>query len=195
MNFIQSYTLPVSNSIKRLREQDFALETRDKICIYDDACNIVLFYTESPESKKILNVFKTVAETVAGPSFAACNVLLEKRVAEALMEVANVKDHPFNWMTTRPYPYIVVYRRGYPVNFYDGPADTDILTNFSINVANLQEFHIRNYVLTQNVKNEMWTEYRMKNPYMIGGPAAAPMQLPKTPFIAAVPYNDTKIIF
>jgi len=194
MSFIQSYTLPVSNSIKRLKEQDFALETRDKICIYDDACNIVLFYTETPESKKVLNVFKAVAETVAGPSFAACNVLLEKRISEAFMEIANIKDHPFNWVTTRPYPFIIVYRRGYPVNFYDGPADVSILTNFAVNVANLQEFHIRNYALTQKIKNEMWNEYRMKNPYVIGGPGNEPSKLPRAPYIAAVPYRETRLI-
>lgn len=194
MSFIQTYTLPVSNSIKRLREQDFALETRDKICLYDDACNLVLFYTETPESKKVLNVFKAVAETVAGPSFCACNVLLEKKISEAFMEIANIRDHPFNWAAMRPYPVIIVYRRGYPVNFYDGPADISILTNFAVNIANLQEFHIRNYVLTQKIRNEMWNDYKMKNPYIIGGPGSVEPQKPRVPFIAAIPYRETRLI-
>lgn len=193
MNFLQSYTLPVSNSIKRLRESDFALETRDKICLYDDACNIVYFYTESPDSKRILSVFRTVAESVAGPIFSACNVMLEKNIAAAFMEISNIKDHPFNWATTRPYPFIVVYRHGYPVNFYDGPGDVNIMINFCMNVANMDNFHIRNEALSSKIRNEMWSEYRMKNPLVIGG-VQKPEVISPSFSIPAIPFIEKKEI-
>lgn len=196
MNIIQSYTLPNSTSIKRLRETDFALETRDKICLYEDACTLVLFYTETPESKRILGVLKTVAETVAGPSFACCNVLLEKKVAEAFMEVSFIKEHPFHWATTRSFPLMLVYRKGYPVNFYDGPADVAILTNFAINIACLPEFHNRNISLTQRIRNEMWSEYTMKNPLVLN--SMRQMEAQKQPYriqsLPALPYKETKTI-
>lgn len=165
-----SYTLPTSYAIKRYRESDFAVDTRDKICIYDDNCTLVLFYTESADSKRILSVLKTVAESVVGPSFAACNVMLEKRIAEMFMELNNIKDHPFSWTGTRSFPFILVYRKGYPVNFYDGPADVEILANFSINIACNPNFHSRNFALIEKVKDEMWSKYKEKKPITIGGP-------------------------
>jgi hypothetical protein len=194
MNFLQSYTLPVSSAIKRLRESDFALDTRDKICLYDDACNIVYFYTESPDSKRILGVFKMVAESVAGPTFAACNLMLEKSVATAFMELANIKDHPFNWTTTRPYPFIIVYRKGYPVNFYDGPGDVSIMINFCMNVANLDSFHIRNENLSAKIRNEMWAEYRMRNPIIIDGVKRPQYAIQSVIDIPAIPYSEKKDI-
>ena len=190
---LQSYTLPVSYAVKRLRENDFALETRDKICLYDDACTLVLFYTESPDSKKILNVFKTVAETVAGPLFAACNVLLEKKVAEGFMEISAIRDHPFNWTATRPFPFILIYRRGYPVNFYDGPADIPIFTNFALNIACMPDFHSRNYALTNKVKEEMWTTYYSKNPVALGNAGFA-IGGRNTVSLPAIPYDRIKNI-
>ena len=54
---LQSYTLPSSQNIKKLRETDFALETKDKLCIFNESCVMVLFYDESAESKKLLNIF------------------------------------------------------------------------------------------------------------------------------------------
>jgi hypothetical protein len=190
---LQSYTLPVSYAVKRLRESDFALETRDKICLYDDACTLVLFYTESPDSKKILNVFKTVAETVAGPLFAACNVLLEKKIAEGFMEISAIRDHPFNWTATRAFPFILIYRRGYPVNFYDGPADIPILTNFALNIACMPDFHSRNYALTNKIKEEMWTTYYSKNPIALGNGSFG-IGGRNTVSLPAIPYDRIKNI-
>lgn len=187
MNTIESYTLPTSYAIRRLRESDFALETRDKICLYEDACSLVLFYTESSDSKRILSVFKTVAESTAGPVFAACNVLLEKRVAEGFIELFNIKDHPFSWTGERTFPFILVYRRGYPVMFYDGPADVQILTNFSLNVACNPMYHSRNFPLLQKLKDEMWLDYKIKNPIVLGGPGVAQEVTPYV--LPALPYN------
>ena len=185
---LQSYTLPVSYAIKRLKENDFALETRDKVCLYEDACALVLFYTESIDSKKILNVFKTVAETVTGPVFAACNVLLERRVAECFIEIHNMKDHPFSWIGARQFPSIIIYRRGYPIYFYDGPADVQILTNFALNFVCTPEFNIHNLPLIEKVKAEMWSHYKMKNPLILGGPVNDEENR-KNNVLPAVPYN------
>jgi len=190
---MNSYTLPVSNNIKRLREADFALETRDRICLYDDACNIVLFYDESPVSKKILNIFKVVADTVAGPSFCSCNILLEKQVSQAFMEIASNKDHPFHWVTTRNFPSIIIYKKGYPVNFYDGPADVSILTNFSMNINNLQNFHYYNTDINTKLRNQMWSNYRTSRTFMIGGVPSAPI-IPKSFELPAIPYSKVENI-
>jgi hypothetical protein len=194
MDTLQSYTLPVSQAIKRLRAADFSLETRDKVCLYEDPCTLVLFYTETPESKRILSIFKTVAETVAGPVFAACNVLLENQVAEAFMDVYNIRDHPFSWTGSRPFPFILIYRRGYPVNFYDGPADIPILTNFALNVACSPEFHMSNYSFTEMIRSQMWSNYRERHGIVIGGPGRVTTTQPVAPSLPAVPYNRIRNI-
>jgi hypothetical protein len=163
---MQSFTLPSSYAIKRMREDDFALDTRDKICIFDDNCTLVLFYTESPESKKMLSVFKGAAEATSGVRFGACNVMLERRMAETLTELVVMKDHPFSWCASRPLPVILVYRRGYPMNFYDGPIDVQILSAFATTTACMTDFHSRNFKLIEKVKQGMWNAYRERNPDM-----------------------------
>jgi hypothetical protein len=164
MSSIQSFTLPSSYAVRRMREDDFALDTRDKICIFDDNCTLILFYNESQESKKMLAVFKTAAEATSGIRFGACNAMLERRVAEALTELNVMKDHPFSWCTGRPFPFVLVYRRGYPVNFYDGPVDYISLSTFAMTIACMTDFHSRNFKLIDKVKQDMWNAYRERNP-------------------------------
>ena len=159
---MQNITLPNSYAIKRLTDDDFALDTRDKICLYSDACTLVLFYTESPESKKVLSVLKIVAETIPSISFGACHMLLEKRVAEAFMSLRTKPDHPLSWCSERTFPFILIYRNGFPVNFYDGPADPEIMTSFCLNIACKTDFHSRNFQLIDKVREEMWAIYKTK---------------------------------
>jgi len=162
MNSMQNITLPNSYAVKRLTDDDFALDTRDKICLYSDACTMVLFYTESPESKKVLNAFKIAGEATPSIAFGACHMILEKRLAEAFMSLQNKPDHPLSWCSGRSFPFVLVYRNGFPVNFYDGPADPEIMITFCLNVACKPDFHSRNFRLIDRVREEMWETYKMK---------------------------------
>jgi hypothetical protein len=162
MNSLQNITLPNSFAVKRLTGDDFALDTRDKICLYSDACTLVLFYTESKESKYILSAFKIAAESTSNMSFGACHMVLEKSVADAFVMLKGRPDHPLSWCSERPFPFILVYRNGFPVNFYDGPADAQILISFCLNVACKTEFHSRNFRLIDKVREEMWNTYKAK---------------------------------
>lgn len=188
MQPLQSYTLPTSYTVKRLRESDFALDTRDKICLYVDNCTLVLFYTESPESKNLLNIFTTIS---AAPSqmvhFAACNVMLERRVADIIMEIKNMKDHPFSWMGDKGFPLVVVYRRGFPIYYYDGPPNLEMLTFFVSNFACNPNFHSHNFQLLENIKRDMWRDFNMRNPLVIGGNNSN-IKPPLT--LSAIPYYN-----
>jgi hypothetical protein len=164
MENMESYTLPNSKFIKLFRSNDFALETKDKICIFEERYSLVLFYDETLESKKILSAFKVAAESVNDVVFGVCNLELETEVFESLTELKNDSDHPFNWVTSRPSPFIIVYRKGYPVYFYDGPPDSQILINFVINFARSLNFKIQNLEYLNQIKIYMWTEYSMRNP-------------------------------
>ena len=71
--------------------------------------------------------------------------------------------------------------------FYDGPADVQILTNFSLNVACNPMYHSRNFPLLQKLKDEMWLDYKIKNPIVLGGPGVAQEVTPYV--LPALPYN------
>lgn len=195
MSFLQSYTLPNSTSIKRFKESDFALETKDKICIFNEGCNIIYFYNENPDSKRVLGIFKTVAESIVGPTFGACNVLLEREVLNAFIDIYNNKDHPFHWASTRQYPFFIIYRRGYPVNFYDGPGDPVIMSKFFLNVACNNNYHIYNRELNERIRTEMWAEYRERNPINIFTTTKIKKPIIDSSIdIPAVPYTQKKTI-
>lgn len=182
MNNLGSYTLPDSYAIRRLREEDFAIDTRDKICLYEDLCTLVIFYNESPESKNMLSVFKRVAETTTSISFASCNLMLETGVGKAMSDVRIHQDHPFYWAASAPIPFVLIYRRGYPVAFYEGPPDVYILTNFALKIACNPDFHSRNFPFINKVKEEMWNLYRENNNKMyMSNPGNVNSVLPAVP--------------
>ena len=186
MNHLQSYTLPISNYIRNLRESDFALDTKDKVCIYEENCIVILFYTESEQSKELLSIFKQVAEGSIGVIFGACNVQLEKSVGETFTNISRMIDHPFSWTGTRKFPNIIVYRRGYPIWFYEGPPDKQILNTFVNKFANNPQFNIYNINLLQRLKDEMLIAYQKKNPVVFEGIGSTtgrrPYKLPAVPY-------------
>jgi hypothetical protein len=186
MNF-QKFTYPNSPYIKILRETDFSLETRDKICLYDDSyVNIVLIYNESPDSERILNVIQNVAGSIPGVSFSVCNIQEVQQVANVFLEITTMKFHPLREFTLRPFPFVLVYKRGFPVNFYDGPADTDIFRRFCERALKDEDFHITNKTLNEQIKYQMWSEYKSKNP-MAFSTLGRSQRIVKKPYIPAVP--------
>lgn len=185
----QKFTYPNSSYIKILRETDFSLETRDKICLYDDSyVNIVLFYNESPDSERILNVIQNVAGRIPGVSFSVCNIQDVRQVGDVFIEITSLKFHPLREFTLRPFPFVLVYKRGFPVNFYDGPADIDIFRKFCEKVLKDEDFHITNKTLNEQIKYQMWSEYKSKNPISFSNPQKI-KQITK-PYIPAIPYNQ-----
>lgn len=186
MSSIRSYTLPISNYIRNLKESDFALDTKDRVCIYEDNCIVVLLYTESEESKEMLSIFKQVAESSIGVIFGACNVQLERSVGETFYNISRMIDHPFAWTGTRKFPSIIVFRRGYPIWFYEGPPDRQIFSKFINKYANNPQFNIYNFPLLQRIKEDMKIEYEQKHPVVFDGIGSTtgrrPYKLPAVPY-------------
>jgi hypothetical protein len=167
---MENFTIPTSFALKRYSESDFATETKDKICIYNENCTLLLFYSENIESKQVLQVFKRVAESVPGITFGVCNLMLERKIGEIFIRLRNEQDHPFTWAAQKLTPFILVYRNGYPAAFYEGPNDVETLINFSLNIAPDPRFSFRNLGFIQRIKEEIWITYSYKNPVILGGP-------------------------
>jgi len=121
-------------SIKRLTSADFALASKDKVAMVWDNCLIVLFYGENKESKDLMRIFLIAARQSAGIVFGACNLISEREVARAFVDIGN-GAHPFHWARLQGYPFIMVYRKGYPAAFYNGDRSVSAILNWSQTMA------------------------------------------------------------
>src|SRR5680860_720826 len=72
-----------SETVKRLSTDDFDLNLKELVGLKYDDCILVLFHVENTESYQLANIWSLAAQQVAGPVFAAINMLNERKVAEA----------------------------------------------------------------------------------------------------------------
>lgn len=128
-------TLFAQESVRQLHERDFALDSREPIRLLFEDCILVLFYVENTESKNLAKIWATAASQVAGPNFAACNLITERRVAEAFNSLAGDSNHPLSWAALRQLPFIVVYRKGWPQAFYNGERVVASIIDYSLTLA------------------------------------------------------------
>jgi hypothetical protein len=193
MNVFEKLTFPSSNKIKVLQESNFSINDEEKICLMDKAINIILFYIESPESYNILKVMNDVSLRRPGPFYSVCNLQQCRLLAELFTEVRNNRIHPLNKFASRNPPFILIYKGGFPINFYDGPADAEIFEKFVFSILNNNDFHISNVAMNEQIKYQMWAEYKSKNPLKFQNTNNL---LPKNniPYIPAIPYNESEDI-
>lgn len=124
-----------SETVKRLTADDFDLTSKELITLKYDDCILVLFHVENTESYQLANIWALVAQQVAGPVFGAINMLSERRVAEAFTRLKSDGSNPFHWAALRQYPYILVYRKRWPVAVYNGPRDVQALIDYALTLA------------------------------------------------------------
>src|SRR5579872_1467632 len=134
LSVIQQTTF-AQNAVKQLHESDFTIENKELIGLRYDDCTLVLFYGENTESLQLVQIWATVAQQVAGPVFAACNLLVERGVASALTRLKADGSNPLHWASFRGFPFILVYRGGWPVAFYNGPRETQALIDYALTLA------------------------------------------------------------
>lgn len=160
---IVSLTFFASDAVKRLTSSDFALASKEKIAIVWADCMIVLFYGENRESRHLMEIFLVAAEQAAGPEFASCNLIAEKDVARAFVEIES-DGHPFYWARSRGYPFILAYRKGWPTAFYNGDRSVGALVDFAQTKACESSYFERNQ-LAAGVQSESNLEMPPIDPY------------------------------
>ena len=124
-----------SETIKRLSADDFDMSSKELIGLKYDDCIIVLFHGENTESYQLANIWAIVAQQTAGPIFAAVNLLTERKVAEAFTRLKSDGSHPLHWASLRQLPFIMVYRRRWPVAVYNGPREVQALIDYALTLA------------------------------------------------------------
>lgn len=124
-----------TESVKRLREADFTLESRERVCLKYDDCTLVLFYAENAESKQMAQLWIAAAAQVAGPIFAACNLINERAVAEAFSQLNMDPTNPFHWCGLKEIPFVLVYQRGWPKGFFNGERTVETFVDYALTLA------------------------------------------------------------
>lgn len=128
-------TLFAQEAVKQLHSDDFTTDKKELIAMRYKDCLIVLFYGRNIESDQLVRVFADAAREATGPVFAAVNLFVERRVAEAFNKINTEPGHPFNWAAMKGYPFILVYQNGWPKAAYNGPRETQSLIDYSLTLA------------------------------------------------------------
>lgn len=129
-----SQTLFAQEAVKQLREGDFALDSKSRITIKWEECMLVLFYVNNNESNKLAEVWSIAAHQITGPVFAACNLIVERKVAEAFTKL-NSENSPLHWAALSSLPFILVYQNGWPVAFYNGERAVQPIVDYALTLA------------------------------------------------------------
>ena len=134
-------TMFAQDAVKQLHQDDFVdLNSDTKINIKYRECMLVLFYSNNPESINLANVWLVAAKNTVGPIFAACNLMVEKRVAEAFTSL-NMQNGSLHWAALKTVPYILVYQNGWPVAFYNGERAVQSIIDYALTLACKAEYH------------------------------------------------------
>jgi hypothetical protein len=124
-----------SETVKRLTGEDFDLTSKELITLKYDDCILVLFHIENTESYQLANIWASAAQQIAGPVFAAINMLNERRVAESFTRLKSDGSHPLHWAALKQFPFIMVYRKRWPVAVYNGPREVQSLIDYALTLA------------------------------------------------------------
>ena len=134
-------TMFAQDSVKQLHQSDFVnLDSDTRINILYRECMLVLFYTDNVESINLANIWSVAAKNTVGPIFAACNLIVEKKVAEAFTAL-NMQNGSLHWAALKTIPYILVYQNGWPIAFYNGERSVQSIIDYSLTLACKAEYH------------------------------------------------------
>lgn len=124
-----------SETVKRLTADDFDLTSRELIALKYDDCILVLFYAQNTESSQLVNIWSVAAQQVAGPIFAGVNMIAERKVSEAFTRLKSDGSNPLHWAGLRQFPFILVYRKRWPVAVYNGPREVQAIIDYALTLA------------------------------------------------------------
>jgi len=127
-------TVFAQEAVIQLRASDFTLKEQIPIGIYSDECTMILFYVENIESRQLAEIWWLVAQQVAGPTFAACNLIREREVATAFTRLSSLNG-PLHWAGMKGVPFILVYQNRLPVAFYNGERAVEPIAEYAVTLA------------------------------------------------------------
>ena len=130
-----SSSIQANIPIITLNNDNFTIGTKELICLKYSECYMILFHTNNIEEKKLFEIWNDAASKNPGAKLAECNVMINKEIANAFITVKSDCNHPFYWAGVNQYPFILVYRGGWPQAFYNGNRTTLDIINYSLQLA------------------------------------------------------------
>jgi hypothetical protein len=129
--------------VRELQNEDFMLNTVERIALVANGCSIVLFYLlGDPISRKMRILWNDLANRFSGVNFFAVNASRRINIMKAFDDVKNDVDHPLNAYRLRGFPSILVYREAgsqsgiaWPKAFYNGELSTSALIDWILTLA------------------------------------------------------------
>ena len=127
---------------KELQNEDFILDSVERIALKASGCSIILFYlNDHRKSMQVKAIWDELSDKFAGVFFYTVNASRRKDIMYAFQLIAQDQDHPLHRYRIKEYPSIIVYREGgqpgvsWPKAFYNGELDQDALENWVLNLA------------------------------------------------------------
>lgn len=161
---ITTVSLFGQESVKRLSDSDFELNTDHSITLRLKECVIVLFYSENNESKNLIKIWALAARQIAGPIFAACNLLFERKVAQAFATL-NLTNGSLRNYSLKGIPFILAYQGGWPVGFYNGERAVQPIIDYVLTLACKSDYFepiqiTASMQAEENFEMSGWKEYK-----------------------------------
>jgi hypothetical protein len=170
--------------IKSFRDKsDFSFENRHLICIsnkeFINKNVVLLFYKKSDrKDKQIYEIFSKVGNSlkIINLNFVSCAVDTIPGLEKTFQEIASDPDHPYHWIRNKPkneekdgdlsgnvrFPFILIYRKGFPQCFYEGPLEESEFRDYCIQLTVKSDFVNQIQALPEEIIKQQWMEYRVK---------------------------------
>jgi hypothetical protein len=166
---IPTFSRPIlfsQDSVKQLYDSDFELNTKELICLKYEDCIMILFYADNIESTNLTEIWSAAASISVGAIFAACHIGMQRNIASSFAKLREIPSHPLYWARLQGYPFIMVYRRGFPVAFYNSERATQPIIDFSFTLACDSSYteHENSFLSTEVDKNIQMTGPKSHSP-------------------------------
>lgn len=153
-------------AVKYLSDDDFDFTDKSGFYLKSlTSCCLVLFFIKNTESFQLGTVYAAAAEEIAGVTLAAINVAENKRTAQALMGLHDTPSSPISWIASKGYPFILVFRGGWPTAGYNGARETQALINYTMALACKADYH-EHILLGAGVQTDTRLGIGGYNPYV-----------------------------
>ena len=156
---LQTRTYINSRNVREITSNDF-LDNNMKIELKIKKCIIILFYTENTLSKEYLNSWIKLSKNAPGPLYGCINCLVERSIPTKFSDLNNEINHPLHWAGVKRYPFILVYRDGWPQAFYNGHHNEFSLTEYCLTTAcnnDYKEKYLNDLTYTSSKNNKLET--------------------------------------
>ena len=121
--------IPFTPKIIIINDNSFNFD-HDILSLDEKLTCLILFHINNRESYDCVNVFYSVAESATGAKVGTCNILSNPLVNNFLGNLSNNPNNPMYWLVLKQIPFIVLFKAGWPVSFYNGVRSTGSILDY-----------------------------------------------------------------